>query len=172
MLPVGVLGKGFDDERMSNLTPDEQHTLMTLWCIFRSPLMIGTDLPQLDEPTLALLTNADVLRVQMHSHGARQVTRDAKQAVWASVDDETDDIYVALFNLDEKENTISVSTEEIKESLMYAAGVDCDKIAHILNSDIINATELWSKEECKITDKELNCTVAAHGAHIYRLLHY
>ncbi len=169
MLPVGVLGKGFDDERMSNLTPDEQHTLMTLWCIFRSPLMIGTDLPQLDEPTLALLTNADVLRVQMHSHGARQVRRDAEHAVWASVDDETDDIYIALFNLDEKENTILVSTEEIKESLMYAAGVDCDKIARILNADIINTTELWSKEECKITDKELNCTVAAHGARIYRL---
>ena len=41
MLPLGFLGKGFGEERQTNFTKDEQVTMMTLWCIFRSPLILG-----------------------------------------------------------------------------------------------------------------------------------
>ena len=52
MLPFGMIGKGFGDERKSALTYDEQKTMMTLWCIFQSPLMLGAELTKLDEETL------------------------------------------------------------------------------------------------------------------------
>ncbi|MCR5148945.1 MAG: glycoside hydrolase family 27 protein [Eubacterium sp.] len=48
MLPLGVMGKGFGHEWKCNLTYDEQKTMLTLWCIFGSPLMIGSELPLLD----------------------------------------------------------------------------------------------------------------------------
>ena len=47
MLPLGWLGKGFGEERQTNFTKEEQVTMMTLWCIFRSPLMLGAEMPNL-----------------------------------------------------------------------------------------------------------------------------
>lgn len=42
MLPLGYLGKGFGRERQTSFTRQEQRTMMTLWCLFGSPLMIGS----------------------------------------------------------------------------------------------------------------------------------
>src|SRR3546814_9948798 len=53
MLPLGLLALG---ERRTRFTPDEQRTMMTLWAIDRSALIIGGDLRALDPATLALLT--------------------------------------------------------------------------------------------------------------------
>ena len=61
MLPIGQLGKGFGHEWTSNFTRDEARTMMTLWCLFGSPLMIGAELTLLDEATLSLLTNDELL---------------------------------------------------------------------------------------------------------------
>ena len=57
MLPLGFLGKGFGEERQTNFTKDEQVTMMTLWCIFRSPLMLGAEMTKLDDWTLSMLQN-------------------------------------------------------------------------------------------------------------------
>lgn len=43
MLPLGKVGKGFKNERWTHFTMDEQKTMMTLWCLFKSPLMIGAE---------------------------------------------------------------------------------------------------------------------------------
>ena len=56
MLPLGKLGKGFGNERDTNFSADEQKTMLTLWSIFRSPLMLGAELTKLDPDTLRLLT--------------------------------------------------------------------------------------------------------------------
>ena len=51
MLPVGRLCKDApyhgEQNRMSNFTPDEVRTMFTLWGIFRSPLFLGGDLPEM-----------------------------------------------------------------------------------------------------------------------------
>src|SRR5271169_452917 len=53
MLPLGQLGPapGWGKARETRLSHDEQRTLMTLWCIFPSPLMIGGELPSADDWT-------------------------------------------------------------------------------------------------------------------------
>jgi alpha-galactosidase len=66
MLPLGRLALGDRDTRF---TPAEQQTVMTLWAIARSPLIMGGDLRHLDAPTLALLTNREVLAVNQAEHG-------------------------------------------------------------------------------------------------------
>jgi hypothetical protein len=68
MLPLGVLDLG---KRTTRFTRDEQITLMTLWSIARSPLIMGGDLRKLDDFTLSLLTNDDVLAVNQHSTANR-----------------------------------------------------------------------------------------------------
>jgi alpha-galactosidase len=74
MLVVGKLGWG-PQLRPSHLTPDEQYTHISLWCLLSSPLLIGCDLGQLDPFTLNLLTNDEVLAVNQDQLGkqARRV---------------------------------------------------------------------------------------------------
>ena len=109
MLPFGRLAPHPGDgsqPRNTNLTHDEQITVMNLWCIFRSPLMMGGDLLSNDEWTTRLLTNAEVLAVDQHAKNRRVVTSTDTSAVWASEPDDGRGIYVSVFNLADKEQTL------------------------------------------------------------------
>ncbi len=71
MLPIGYLGPrpGWGQPRLSRLTYDETRTLITLWSIARSPLILGANLTQLDAFAETLLTNREVLFVDQQSTG-------------------------------------------------------------------------------------------------------
>ncbi len=153
MLPLGYIGKGFGEERYTRFTKEEQITMMTLWSIFRSPLMLGAELPKLDQWTLELLTNERVLRLLTHSSGARQIMRDKQQAVWLSKDTEDGAYYLAVFNLSEEERKISVNTEELE--LEGFSGYVFE--------------ELWSKEKLENLDQSFETRVPIHGAKLYRV---
>ncbi|MDE7376610.1 MAG: NPCBM/NEW2 domain-containing protein [Muribaculaceae bacterium] len=101
MLPLGRISIRGErgEERWCRFTPDEQRTMMTLWTIFRSPLMFGGDLPSNDEFTNSLLTNEEVLRMHRTSTNNRQLSRQGDAVVWAAEDPETGDRYAALFNV-------------------------------------------------------------------------
>ena len=112
MLPLGRVGKCFGQERDTLFTRDEQRTMMTLWCIFGSPLMLGAELTQLDDWTLSLLQNEELLRLENGKFRSKQVIRDAEKCVWASVNPASSERYVALFNLTDEPKTVAVSLEE------------------------------------------------------------
>ncbi|MBH8567718.1 NPCBM/NEW2 domain-containing protein [Microvirga sp. STS02] len=105
MLPLGRLGIRAErgDDRMTRFTPDEQRTLMTLWSIFRSPLMFGGDLPSNDAATLALITNPRVLAVNQRSTHNRQLFRRGDLVAWTADDPATGDKFLALFNAQDQE---------------------------------------------------------------------
>jgi alpha-galactosidase len=105
MLPLGRLGIRAErgDDRQSRFTPDEQRTLMTLWSIFRSPLMFGGDLPSSTPATLALLTNPRVLAVNKASTHNRQLFRRGDLVGWVADDPKTGDKFLALFNAQDQE---------------------------------------------------------------------
>ena len=46
---------------MSKFTRDEQYMVMTLFAMFKSPLMFGGHLPDNDKFTNSLITNEEVL---------------------------------------------------------------------------------------------------------------
>lgn len=100
MLPLGRISIRGErgEERWTRFTPDEQQTLMTLWTIFRSPLMFGGHLPMNDEATNALLTNEEVLYMHRNSTGNRQLYRQGDAIAWTATDTITGDKYVAIFN--------------------------------------------------------------------------
>jgi alpha-galactosidase len=105
MLPLGRLGIRAErgDDRQTRFTPDEQRTLMTLWSIFRSPLMFGGDLPSNTPATLALLTNPRVLAVNKNSTHNRQLFRRGDLVGWTADDPATGDKFLALFNAQDQE---------------------------------------------------------------------
>ncbi|MDO7873311.1 NPCBM/NEW2 domain-containing protein [Hymenobacter sp. ASUV-10] len=105
MLPLGRLSIRAErgDDRMTRFTRDEQYTLMTLWSIFRSPLMFGGDLPSNDAFTLSLLTNRRVLALHQSSTRNRQLFRHDDLVAWTADDPATGDKYLALFNAQDQE---------------------------------------------------------------------
>jgi alpha-galactosidase len=100
MLPLGYLGPapGWGKPRVTKLTHDEQRTLVSLWCIFRSPLMIGGELPRADEWTLSLLSNPEVLAVDQHSTGNRVALFNDQLMIWVAQAQDARSFYIAAFN--------------------------------------------------------------------------
>ena len=109
MLPLGRIGIRAErgNPRDDLLTPEERITLMTLWVIARSPLMIGGDLPASDPATIALFTNPDVLAVHAASTGNRELLREGPLVLWGAAgrDGTT---YAAAFNLADEPLTVAL----------------------------------------------------------------
>lgn len=150
MLPLGTLCCFRDGGTPCRLTKDEQRTLMTLWCIFRSPLMMGGDLRQMDEWTLSLLTNDELLHLTNHSSGARQIIRTDDEAIWTTRDEEGR-TYVALFNLSDDVRKVSVSLDAVN-----ATGE-------------VTLHDLWSHEDKGKASGCVAADLAPHASVLYRL---
>lgn len=131
MLPLGRIGIRAErgEPRDDLLTPDERRTLMTLWVIARSPLMVGGDLPSSDPATIALLQNADVLAVHAGSTGNREVFREGALILWTA-DGLEGEQYVGAFNVGEEELAVSLDSEDV--------GLPAALVGEV--------TELWSGE--------------------------
>lgn len=108
MLPLGQISMTVDDPgyanedkgRYTNLTHDEQRTLMSLWGICHSPLFFGGEMTKNDEFTNSLLTNRDYLRMHAYGVDAHQVSNESGRIVWTSLDPDNGDRWVALFFTD------------------------------------------------------------------------
>lgn len=157
MLPVGKLGKGFGNgEWDTRFTKEEQITMMTLWCVFGSPLMIGAELTRLDEWTLWLLTRKDILKLTQNGYIGKQVERNEAYAVWSCCHKQTNEAYVAYFNFLEIEQEVTVNFEDIEQ-----LGAEHDKVS--------GAQELWTQSSVEVRDGILRSVVPAHGARLFLL---
>jgi len=154
MLPLGHIAintPGNDEfSRFTNFTKDEQITMMTLWSIFRSPLMLGAELRDNDDWTLKIITNPEILRLLKHSSGAKEIKRTEDTVIWAS-DDEDGDKYIAFFN------TAFAKTEP--EVSFMNLGIKGTYIAR----------DLWQHENIGAFTGRIGAKVNIHGAVIYRL---
>ena len=111
MLVVGLVGWG-PKLHYTKLTPDEQYTHMSLWALFASPLLIGCDMARLDDFTLSLLTNDEVIEVNQDPLGYHAVP------VWRKSDNsqviyvkhlEDGSLAVGMFNRGNKPANISIN---------------------------------------------------------------
>ena len=100
MLPLGHLDlRG--NNRQTKFTHDEQYTLMSLFAIFKSPLIFGGNLPDNDSFTNSLITNDEVLYMHKNSVNNRQLYNDGEVIAWTADDTLSKDKYLALFFLGE-----------------------------------------------------------------------
>lgn len=113
MLIVGQVGWG-ENLHPTRLNPDEQYTHISLWCLLSAPLLIGCDASKLDDFTLNLLTNDEVLAVNQDPLGkqARQVVANIDYQVWVKeLEDGTKAI--GIFNLTEEHMNITINWDEM-----------------------------------------------------------
>ena len=120
MLPMNVLGYGWgkmDDPDNKGwkckFTQEETRTMITLWSIFRAPLMIGTDLPKLDDFNLSLLTNEEILAMDKNPLQAYQANGSCHDNVvtWINECPDGKSYYECFFNLSEEEQTIRLNLQ-------------------------------------------------------------
>ena len=153
MLPIGVLQMG---KNRTHFSRDEQITLMSLWSIARSPLMIGADLTRLDGFTLSLLTNDEVIAVNQSSANNHELfARDAFYGWVADVPGSADK-YLALFNTHEPSANETEAAIPVKfTELGFSGGV--------------RVRDLWRNEDLGLESKEFAPVIHNHGAGLYRV---
>jgi alpha-galactosidase len=102
-LCLGYVGGG----SKTTLTPNQQYTYVSIWCLVAAPLIFSGDITRLDEFTLSLLTNDEVIEVNQDPLGqpARRVAKDGEQEVWAK-DMQDGRKAAGLFNLDEDQAAV------------------------------------------------------------------
>jgi alpha-galactosidase len=165
MLPLGRIGirsvDGGGADRKTRFTRDEQISMMSLWSIFRSPLMMGGNLPDCDEWTESLLTNGEVLAVQRESSGNRPILREGPLVVWAAeggagAGEAGRERYLALFNTGE---------EPIKAPLyprmLSFGGMEVDPGSSV--------RDLWAREALGPARAIPSLEIAPHGARMLRI---
>ena len=148
MLPLGRLALG---QRDTKFTPDEQRTLMTLWSIARSPLIMGGDLRHLDAATLALLTNREVLGVNQASTDNQPHFIEDGMRVWTARPVNGPGRYLAIFNTTDKAREVGVDLRWL--------GI----------SSAVHVRDLWAGADLGTMRGRVAQPIGAHGAALFRL---
>jgi hypothetical protein len=98
MLPLGNIRTWQEKDAWTHFSHDELYTLMTLWSIARSPLIIGGNMPRNDDFTLSLLTNDEIIAVNQDSASNRELFEREGFRGWLADVPGSADKYLALFN--------------------------------------------------------------------------
>ena len=154
LLPLDYLGPrpGEGKARESEFTPEEARTLVTLWCIFRSPLFMGGNLTKLNDATRTLLTNREVIDVDQHSTGGRQIMNEGQKIVWAARSDRPGVGYLALFN--------TAGTQQPVEYPLQSLG---------FSSTSFTIRDLWQQKDMGTSDR-VRVTLKPHASALFRVM--
>jgi len=151
MLPIGPIRKDYDKSDHTKFTKDEQITMLTLWGIFRSPLMIGGEMTGFDDFTMSLITNEEILKMHRNSRHSHQVWRKeldgTEHILWTSASTEGG-LYIAVFNTGNNNSNININLSDVE---IYN------------NADVL---ELWSCEKLSNTST-INVKLNKHGTKAY-----
>ena len=148
MIPFGHIGiRSVGKSRTTRFTHDEQITLMSLWCLAPSPLMLGMNLPDNDDWTLSLLTNDEVLAVDQDKLGspAIKISMDKSTEIWAK-QLSTGGLAIGMFNRGQQDGTVTLKWEDAK-----LTGPQ-------------KVRDLWQHKDLGTFDHELTLPVPSHGA--------
>lgn len=152
MLPIGPILQDYDAANRTKFTENEQITMLTLWSIFRSPLMIGGEMTGFDKFTMSLLTNEEILKMHKNARHSHQVWRreinGSEYILWTAANAEGGG-YFALFNAGEKNGTVKLDLADLEAA------------------DKLDCTELWSGEKA-VFDGFAEISVPSHGVKAFR----
>ncbi|MFH1999482.1 MAG: NPCBM/NEW2 domain-containing protein [Planctomycetota bacterium] len=154
MLVVGHVGWG-PVLHPTRLTPDEQYSHISLWCLLTGPLLLGCDLAQLDAFTLSLLTNDEVLEVNQDPLGrqAGRIRQNEQMEIWSKPMSDGSKA-VGLFNksfLDDSEEEVAVLWTEL--------GISGKQ----------KIRDLWRQKDLGIYETRFSAKVPAHGVVLVKI---
>lgn len=152
MLVVGNTSGGWENKvRPNRLTPDEQYSHFSLWCLLSAPLLIGCDLTVADRFTISLLSNDEVIEVDQDSLGKqahRAVKTDGYQVLVKEMEDGSR--VVGIFNMLEQSQKIGVKWSDL--------GISGGEVR-----------DLWRQKGLGRYKEHFDTEVAAHGVILIRV---
>jgi alpha-galactosidase len=145
-LLLGYLSNWKGQTAPSPLTPNEQYTHVSLWCLLAAPLIFSGDITRLDDFTLSLLTNDEVIDVDQDPLGkpGRRVAIEGDLEVWAR-DMEDGTKAVGLFNRGEDATTVTAKWADL--------GIKGKRIVR----------DLWRQQDLGKYEGEFKTSVPRHG---------
>jgi len=152
---IGYIGNARQRDQpptLAKLTPDEQYTYMSMWSLMASPLFYSGDMSRLDDFTLNVLCNSEVIDVNQDPLGkqARIVRHTAEEFVLARPL-EDGSLAVGLFNLSAAARNIAVSWADL--------GITGRR----------RARDVWRQSDAGSFEGAASSEVAAHGVRFFRL---
>ncbi len=147
-LLLGYLTRG----RKTPLTPNEQYAHVSLWCLLSVPLILSGDITRLDDFTLGLLTNDEVIEIDQDPLGkaALRVAKQGELEVWAKPMEDGSKA-VGLFNRGDSAATVIAKWSDV--------GVTGKQIVR----------DLWRQTDLGTYDAQFSATVGRHGVVLVRL---
>jgi len=163
MIPIGHLCIGgypgnlkqlhySDHYSFDNLSDDEHMSLMSLWCMARSPLMWGGDPLSTPEEYEKYLLNKELLEINQNSSCNREIFNKNNTRVWIACVPDSEDKYIALFNLGDEEQEVNFEFYWVKLKGSY--------MAH----------NIWTGQDEGDVSEILTRSIPSHGCRVYRLV--
>jgi hypothetical protein len=154
MIPIGHLcvrtNAEYNPTRRTRFTMEEQYTMMSLWAISRSPLILGCELTDLDEFSLKLITNPEVIKINQYSNDNHEYSRRDDCPIWIANGPEGQ-TYLGLFNLNDESRVVGTIFKEL--------GI----------KDTQRAIDVWSGDEMGSYEEYLAVLLKPHESKLIRL---
>jgi alpha-galactosidase len=151
-LLLGYLSNWKGGAAPTPMTPNEQYSHVSLWCLLSAPLILSGDITRLDAFTLALLCNDEVLEVDQDpmGKGALRVVKDGAREVWAKSMEDGSKV-VGIFNRGDQETPMAVQWSELGVSGKQAV------------------RDLWRQKDLGTFQDRCTAPVGRHGVVLIRL---
>ena len=151
MLVVGYVGWG-PKLHPTRLTPNEQYTHISLWCLIAAPLLIGCDLEKLDDFTLNLLTNDEVLEIDQDPLG-KQATHAAREG----------NVEVFVKKLEDGSRAVGLFNRGLEEATALVKWSDLG----IAGKQTVR--DLWRQNDLGVFDEKFETKVPPYGVVLVRV---
>jgi len=155
ILQIGVVGAQSEGEAKRNhLTPDEQRTHFSMWCMLAAPLLIGANMELLDDFTLQLITNEEVIAVNQDALGKAAGLKTVlpnKVEVWTKPL-EDGGIAVGLLNPTDQEQAAELSFSAVAGAGAY------------------HVRDLWQKKDLGLFENKVSAGIPSHGIILWKLV--
>ena len=151
-LLLGYISNWRGGTSLTPLSPNEQYTYVSLWCLLASPLFFSGDMSRLDPFTLSLLTNDEVLEIDQDPAGRQgyQAAKNGNAEVWKK-QLQDGSIAVGLFNRGEEKDTIAARWADLQVNGKF------------------RVRDLWRQRDLGTYDGHFDAVIPRHGVVLVRL---
>jgi len=153
MMVVGVVGWNSKEKHPTKLTPDEQYTHMSAWCLMSVPLLLGCDITKMDDFTLSLLTNDEVIAVNQDPLGkqATIISRQGDAGIMAKEMEDGSKAVGLFYPGDSASQQVVLKWDDLGIKGKYIV------------------RDLWRQKDLGTFDSEFKADVVMHGVVMIRL---
>jgi alpha-galactosidase len=136
----------------TTLTPNEQYSYMSMWCLMAAPLVFSGDMDKLDDFTLGILCNAEVIEVDQDPLGEQ-----------APIIQRTDDYFIMAKDMEDGSRAVGLFNTSPTEMNIAIPWMDLgiEGPHHV--------RDLWRQKDLGVYNNQFEAKVPRHGVALVRI---